>query len=322
MVWKILSILIVALAVFPLFPFPGSSFVLRILAVTFMYVVMAESFNWVGGYTGYVSLGNAAFFGIGAYTTAMFVKYYHLSPLYTFFLGGILAMGLAWGIGYRTLKLRGAYFTLTTLGVTLLLGQLFMSLEDITGAGRGIWNVRFPELTSAQEPTAFYLIFLALMVVTMILSYRIENSCLGLRLMAIREDEDAAVSLGVEADKLKLTIFAWSAFFMGLAGGIYAPFLAYINPDIAYGILMTVTPLLMTILGGMGSWLGPVIGAFILDLSRQYLSFLIMSELNLLVFGVILIIVVLVMPGGIVGFVTGLLARARLSRNIRRRGSE
>ena len=305
------AVAIAALAVLPLFSLPG--FVFRILAVTFMYVVMAESFNWVGGYAGYVSLGNAAFFGIGAYTTAILLRDYGLSPFLTMFLGAIIAMVLAWGIGLSTLKLRGSYFTLTTLAVTLLLGQMFMGLENLTGGGRGIYNLHARELTPAQEPAAFYLIFLALMIGSIVMSYRIENSCLGLRLMAIRENEDAAVSLGVEATKLKSTVFAISAFFLGVAGGIYSSFLSYVNPDIAYGVLTTVTPVLMAILGGRGTWLGPVIGAFILDLSRQYLSFLIMSELNLLVFGGALIIVILVLPAGLIGFFAKLLRGLRVS---------
>jgi branched-chain amino acid transport system permease protein len=300
----------VAFGLLPILPLPA--FFFNVLAITFMYAAMADSWNVIGGYTGYMSIGSAGFFGVGAYTTALLLQGYGLSPILTAPVAGIFAVGLALIIGLPTLRLRGSYFALATLTVTLLLGDLFVGLPEITGGGRGIMNLHIPNLTVGLEPQVFYMSFFTLMIITIVVAYAVENSKFGLGLMAIREDEDAARMCAVNAPKLKNMAFMISAFFIGVAGGLFTPYLSYVNPSLAFNILITISPVLMAIFGGKGSWMGPIIGAFILDIVRQYLSFLILSELNTLVFGLMLIVVMILMPQGILGFLRGpRLARLR-----------
>lgn len=291
------------LALLPIFPIPA--FFFNVLAITFMYAAMSDSWNLIGGYAGYMNIGSAGFFGVGAYTTALLLQGYGLSPILTAPVAGIFAVGLALVIGLPTLRLRGSYFALATLTLTLLLGDLFIGLPEITGGGRGIMNLHIPGVAVGSEPQVFYICFFTLMIITIAVAYAVENSKFGLGLMAIREDEDAARMCAVNAPKLKNVAFMMSAFFIGVAGGLFTPYLSYVNPSLAFNILITISPVLMAILGGKGTWMGPIIGAFTLDLVRQYFSFLILSELNMLVFGVMLIAVMIVMPQGIIGFLRG-----------------
>jgi branched-chain amino acid transport system permease protein len=296
------AILCIVLALAVLLPVP--TFYFSILAIVFMYAAMAESWNLIGGYAGYQSFGNAAFFGIGAYVVAILLRDYGISPLITMFLGGVFAMGLAVVIGYPTLRLRAtAYFSLVTLGIALVMSSVFVASRALTGGGIGIQNVHIPGLALDMESQGFYILFLALLVATVFAAHRVERSKLGFGLLAIRENEDAALVLGVDATKLKLKAFLLSAFFTGLAGGLYAPYLSWINPGLVFGVLISITPVLMTIFGGRGVWIGPVIGGFTLGLVRQYMTFTVQAEFSLVVYGVVLIITVIAMPRGVFGFV-------------------
>ena len=292
-----------AFGILPILPLP--TFFFNVLAITFMYAAMSDSWTVVGGYAGYMNIGSAAFFGVGAYTTALLLKGYHLSPLLTAPVAGIFAVCLALVVGLPTLRLRGSYFALATLTLTLLMADLFVGIPDFTGGGRGITNLHIPGVSVGLEPQVFYTSFFALMIIAMAVAYAIENSKFGLGLMAIREDEDAARMCAVNATKLKNMAFIISAYFIGVAGGLYTPYLSYVNPSLAFSILITISPVLMALFGGKGSWIGPIVGAFILDLVRQCLSFLILSEVNTLVFGLMLIAVMMLMPNGIVGFLRG-----------------
>jgi branched-chain amino acid transport system permease protein len=299
--WSLAFVLTMAvLGMLPILPLPA--FFFNVLAITFMFAAMSDSWTLIGGYTGYMNIGSAAFFGIGAYTTAILLQSYHLSPLLTAPVAGIFAVSLALVVGIPTLRLRGSYFALATLTLPLLMSDLFVALPDFTGGGRGIMNLHLPGVRVGLEPQVFYVSFFSLMIIAMLVAYAVENSKFGLGLMAIREDEDAARMCAVDATKLKNIAFMISAFFIGVAGGLYTPYLSYVNPSLAFDILITISPVLMAIFGGKGTWIGPIIGAFILDLVRQYLSFLILSEMNTLVFGLMLIAVMMLMPNGIIGF--------------------
>jgi branched-chain amino acid transport system permease protein len=296
------AILCIALALAVFLPVP--SFYFSILAIVFMYAAISSSWNLIGGYSGYQSFGNATFFGIGAYVVAILLRDYGISPLITMFLGGAFAVGLAVVIGYPTLRLRAtAYFSLVTLAVALVMSSVAVASRALTGGGIGIQNIHIPGLALEIESQAFYLLFLALLVATVLVAHRVEKSKLGFGLLAIRENEDAALVLGVDATKVKLKAFLLSAFFTGLAGGLYAPYLSWINPGLVFSVLISITPALMTIFGGRGVWIGPVVGGFILGLVRQYMTFTVQAELSLVVYGVVLIITVLAMPRGVVGFV-------------------
>lgn len=280
---------------------PAPIFWYTVLAVTFMYAGLSESWNIVGGYAGYTSLGHGALFGVSAYLVALLWHYLGVSPLITPFLGGLIAGAIAIGIGYPTMRLRGYYFALATLSLPIISEGIIVSFPYVTLGGRGISNIYAPEIPFEIRPQAYYLLFLLYMVVCAIIAHKIEGSKFGTGLVAIREDEEAAVMCGVNGTKLKVEAFIISGFLTGIAGGLYSSYLTYISPSSTFGILVSVTPVLMCILGGKETWLGPIIGAFTLDLVRQYVSYTVLSVLNTLIFGAVLVVVMLLAPQGIIG---------------------
>lgn len=268
-----------------------------------MYVGLAESWNLLGGYTGYLSLGHVTFFGIGAYTSAACLSLYGISPFVTAPLGGILASIVALLIGYPTLRLRGPYFAVATLSIAFL-AQVAAANTTQVGGGYGIQLSSLP-LEIWMTEAVFYWIFLALAILVIDAARRMERSRFGLALLAVRNDEEAAEVFGVDAVRTKLTAFVLSAFFPGVIGGIFAYHISYIDPRSSFDIGLSIDMLLMAMFGGAGTWAGPIVGATVVYLLSQTLSFIIPSELNRVVFGVLLAMVVYLLPRGIVGFVRG-----------------
>lgn len=283
--------------------FPVPKFVYILLAITFMYAGYSESWNIVGGYTGYLSIGHGALFGGGAYIVALLWYHFEISPLITPFLAGFVSMLIAICIGYPTMRLRGFYFALATLSLPIIMAGLVNGFPEITLAGRGISNIYAPEIPFEVKPEAYYLLFLLYMIICTLISYKIENSKFGIGLFAIREDEDAAIACGVNATKLKVEAFMISGFLTGLAGGLFSSYLTYVSPVAMFSIILSVSPVLMSILGGKETYIGPIIGAFTLDLLRNLMAYAFLSVLNELVLGIILIIIVLIFPQGILGVI-------------------
>jgi branched-chain amino acid transport system permease protein len=297
--WHLLSALGLALLV--AFPFFGAPlYFIRLLSGLFMQVALAESWNLLGGYTGYLSLGQVTFFGIGAYTSAVLLSEYGVSPFLTAPLGGVLSVVLALVIGYPSLRLRGPYFAVTTLSIAFLAQVATFNITWV-GGGYGIQMPALP-LPIVQAEAVFYLVFLAIALAVVWWTRRMERSPFGLALLAIRNDEDAAEVFGVDVVRVKLKAFVMSAFFPGVAGGIFAYQISYIDPRSAFDIGLSIDMLLMAMFGGAGRWAGPVIGASVVYLLAQTLAFVIPSELNRVVFGLILVLVVFAMPQGILGF--------------------
>jgi branched-chain amino acid transport system permease protein len=280
------------------------TFVLVFLAITFMYVGFSEAWNLVGGYMGYLSLGHGALFGVSAYTVAILWTAYHFSPLLSPFIGAFFAMLIAMVIGYPTMRLRGYYFALATLSLPLIAQGLVLSFPQVTSGGQGIPNIFPPEIPFALRPNFYYGIFLAYMIGCVLIAYKIETAKFGRGLVALRDDEDAAAVCGINGTRLKVEAFMVSGVLTGIAGGLFASYLTYVSPSGVFGILLDVTPVLMTILGGRGRWLGPVIGGITLDLLRNYVSYSVLSVLDELVLGIVLIIIVLIAPKGILGVIT------------------
>jgi branched-chain amino acid transport system permease protein len=285
-------------AAFPLLR-PEIYFV-RLLAGLCMQVTLAESWNLLGGYTGYLSLGHVTFFGIGAYTSAVLLSLHGVSPFLTAPLGGLLAVVLALAIGYPSLRLRGPYFSVTTLSIAFL-AQVAASNTTQVGGGYGIQLPSLP-LPIWQTEAVFYWVFLGLAVAVVWCARRMERSRFGLALLAVRNDEEVAEAFGVDVVRAKLKAFALSAFFPGIVGGVFAYQISYIDPRSSFDIGLSIDMLLMAMFGGAGTWAGPMVGAAVVYLLSQTLAFVIPSELNRVVFGVILALVVYAMPRGIVGF--------------------
>ena len=282
-------ILIIALACVPMVIKKDS--IITLLIMILLYVILATSWNILGGYTGQTSLGHAAFFGLGALATRLlWIKGLHIFP--SILAGGVLAVAFAMLIGAPAFRLKGVYFAIGTLALAEIL--------NVT-----VGNM-FPEISSlpVEELVAYellprYYAILGMAVIVIGCSYLLVNSRLGLGMMAVREEEDAAESLGVSALKHKLIALGVSAFFTGLAGGAFAYYHVGYYYQYPFSPSWSLDMLTMVYIGGQGTILGPIIGAVFFVALRQYLV-LNVGEYHLIIFGTLFILVVLFLPGGIV----------------------
>ncbi|MDD3828937.1 MAG: branched-chain amino acid ABC transporter ATP-binding protein/permease [Anaerolineae bacterium] len=280
-------------------PWMGTkAYYLSFFFLMFMYVALAESWNIIGS-AGYLSLGHAAFFGIGAYTTALLLSNLGWTPFGTAPLGGLMAAVFALVVGYPCLRLRGPYFTLVTLVLNMSVLIVVLNL-GWTGAATGLWLPTLP-YKPAMSRSVFYEVMLLLMLIVIFIAYRVENSRLGKGLVAVREDEDMAVTLGINATKVKLQAFILSAFLTGVVGGIYAYYRTYVHPDIMFDVDISIVIVLMALFGGTQSWVGPVLGAVVLTGVSELLTLNVGSELARLIYGLLFVIVILFLPAGLLG---------------------
>ncbi len=294
------KLLLLGLLIVGLFPITSPSlYMLRLLSGMFMFIALAQSWNILGGYTGYLNLGHVVFLGVGAYTSAVLSAHHGVSPFLIAPLAGLAAVVLAAVIGYPALRLRGPYFAVLTLA---LVSVAQLATQNITqvGGGLGIILPRTPfGLRRSEE--IFYWVFLATAAVVVLVAYRLEKSRFGLSLIALRDDEEAARVFGVNVVRAKMTALMLSAFPAGFCGGIFAYQLGYIEPATVFDIGMSITFVLMVMLGGAGRWLGPILGAIIVYLLTETLVFVIPDALNRVLFGIILVAVIYTMPSGILG---------------------
>jgi branched-chain amino acid transport system permease protein len=293
--WPLLVLLLGLLAVLPLFVPP---LVLHILILFFMYVTLAESWNLISGYTGKVNFGHVTFLGIGAYTSLILLKDYGLSPFYTCLLGGLLAALTAVVVGYPLLRLRGPYFAISMLSLSFIFTALAFNLSSLTEGGRGISVRPF----ASKVPFYYFMLVCAVIAVGAI--YKISRSKFGLGLISIREDEEVADSLGVNTTLYKILAFAGSAVLPGIVGGIYAYYMSYMDPKSAFSFSFTLNSIVMCLLGGSGTVLGPIIGAVILRSMSEFVSYLIPGEFYKLLVGALFIGLILYLPGGIMSLFT------------------
>jgi len=292
---------LIALAAFPLLgpPVYFTSF----LFTVFMYVSLASSWNFIGGYAGYLSFGHVAFFGIGAYTTAMMTTALSLSPIGTALsalAGGAVSALIAVIIGFPTLRLRGPYFAVITMCFAFVVQLLVQNLEILGGAD-GLW-MKTMDLPIETSRAVMYELMLGLMVSTILASIMLDRSRFGMGLKAIKEDEEVGQTMAINAPLLKLQAFALSAFFPGIAGGLFAYYLTYIHPDIVFNVNISILIVLMALFGGGGTWLGPILGAGILTIVNESLSTFMKAELARIIYGCLFIIVIVFMPNGIMEF--------------------
>lgn len=296
-----LTLAAAALALLPLF---GSGYQVTFTIQVFMWIALAASWNLMSGFTGYVSFGHVAFFGVGAYTAAILITKagWHWLPAAA--AGALPAMALALAIGYPCLRLKGPYFAISMLGLNEVVRALVSYFEDFTGGGNGI---SLPP--DAENGPVYYAMGGVALAVTA-LTWWVVRSRFGLRLIAIREDETAAEAMGVDTARLKLYAFLLSAAFPGIVGGLYAWYASHIEPLSVFPLLTTITMIVMCLFGGAGTVLGPVIGAVALSVLQEivWARFLYLHQA---IFGALIVAVVLLMPRGIVGL---LRQRFRLPR--------
>ena len=273
------------------------------------FVVLATAWNILGGYTGYVNFGSAAFFAMGAYTTVFFHKLYPLPIPVLILIGGIVSGIVGFGMGYLTLRLRGAFFAIATLALAVVLQTLVVNW-DYVGGSRGAYVIR-PTESALTGPYIQYLFLLMLLlaVIGLACARTIERSQLGYGFATIRDDELAAEACGVPTLRLKLIATTLSGALMGMAGAPFPYYIGYLQPSSAFGLDYAVNSIAMPMIGGTTSWVGPLIGAILLGSLQQIATVTISSAVNLLIVGLLLVAFVIIAPNGIVGLVQERLRR-------------
>jgi branched-chain amino acid transport system permease protein len=299
-------------AVLALVPFiTASNTVLNFLVMALLIALAGQGWNILGGYGGQYSFGHAAFFGTGAYVTAVLQVRYGMNAWVCFVLGiagGALVGAVIGALSFRS-GLRGSYFALVTLAFAEVL-RILASVAPITGAGVGTLiklDLR-PEAFQFQSRAPFYWILLALVVLSLILTRLVEVSRFGAYLVALRENEDAAQSLGVNTTLVKLGAMTLSAAITAAAGGFYAQYFLFIDAGIAFGPWISVEALLAPIIGGVGTVFGPLLGAVLVRTLGE-LTKIVASDapgLDLMIYGAVLIAVIAFAAGGIAGLIQSL----------------
>jgi branched-chain amino acid transport system permease protein len=299
----ILLALVACIAALPLF---GGSYALRLGTIACMYGILALSWNIVGGFAGYPSFATAAFFGFGAYTAGVLIG--KGAPLLvSVAVAGVMSFALAGLLGAALLRLRGHYFAIASLSLIEVFRELVNNATDLTGGGMGL-NI---PLTSAAgvmaDATFFFYVMWALLLGTALMVVIVAVSKLGFGLACIRQNETAANMIGLNTTLYKSVAFGLSACFVGAAGGVYAAWVHYIDPSDVFDILYSVKPIVMALIGGLGSPLGVLVGAFVyLGLEevvwRNYI------QIHSGVLGVLIVVLLLFLPHGLMSLRSRLLA--------------
>ncbi len=292
-----------------------SSYALGVFILIFYYAFLGQSWNILTGYTGVISLGHSLYVGIGAYTATYLVMTLGLSPWIGMWVGGIVAGVIGLVIGYLGFRfgLKGVYFVLLTIAFAEI-GRLIILHLKVFGSFQGLFIT--PKFTFAnfqfKENIPYYYIGLGYVIFSLIVVRSIERSKLGRYMVALREDEDAAESLGVNVFKYKMIAIFISAFMTSLGGTFYANYIYYLHPGTMMSMASSIEIILRPIIGGMGTVLGPVIGSFLItplaEISRSYFSKAGYEGLHLVIYGFLLVSVVLFFPSGVISYIKKLLA--------------
>jgi branched-chain amino acid transport system permease protein len=296
--------LTVALAIAAACQFVPNEFFFTAGYTVLLYVVLATAWNILGGYTGYVNFGSAAFFAIGAYTTVA-LYYGFQAPLLVTIPAGMVVAGLAGlGLGYLTLRLRGVFFAIASLALAVVLFTFIVNWEFVGGA-RGAYVLQPADVPFGLSSYVHLLFIVELLMAAaaLVVARAIETTIIGRGLAAIRDDELAAESAGVPTLKLKIFSATVSGALMGMAGTTFPYYLSYIEPSSAFSLSYAVNSIAMPLIGGMMSWMGPLIGAVLLGSVQQLVQVTISSAWNLLIVGVLLVLFVTLAPNGIMGWV-------------------
>jgi branched-chain amino acid transport system permease protein len=286
-------------------------YILSVGVIVVSYAVLATAWNFVGGFTGYISLGHGALAGLGGYATALLVTKAGLASFVALFAAAALVGLLAFPIGFAALRVRGASFVIVSIALVLILLLVFQSWSSLTGGSRGLVVPRpFPDLLRPEHHRVFFYLFAALLGVALLAWWVIDRSRFGLGLKAIREDEDKAESLGTPTFAYKLIVFVVSAVFTALAGGLYALWFGDLDPVFQFSILTGAYLVLMALLGGVRHLFGPLLGALVVGSGLEYFTFAYGdTPLHLVASGLLLAVVVMFMPDGVIPAVTGLVTR-------------
>lgn len=309
------------IGILALFPFSGAeSWIVNIGIFTLMYAVLGSAWNLIGGYTGYVSLGSVAFFGLGAYGLALTFQHIGIGngflPFALIPLIGIAVAIVSLPIGWIAFRTRGLPFIIVTISLVIILQYMALNLTDITGGAPGLQVPQAPFPPGTYEEY-FYWAMLVVFTLTLLACAYVRRSRLGLMMFAVREDEDKARGLGVATSVPKYAAFAGCAAFSAMAGAVWAYYLSTVYPQFAFdGEFLAMGIILVAYLGGIGTLWGPFVGALILTPAQQYFAYSLGgSQLYLIAYAAVFIVVMLFLPRGVV---TTIADRA-LRRSRRRR---
>lgn len=290
----------------------------NLMILVFLYASLGQAWNILGGYAGQSSLGHAAFFGVGAYASSLLLVKFGIVPWVGMLAGGLVAVALSLLIGYPSFRLKGHYFVIATIVLAEIIYILFTNWP-FAGGAEGLFLPLLPEglvnfeFHSSKIPY-YYIIFAILAVVTTVVFF-VERSKLGFYFRAIREDPDAARSLGIDITRYKLIAMALSAFFTGVCGTFYAQFVLFIEPNNSLNFMLSVLIMLIPVFGGSGTLWGPILGAFILiplsEFTRVYLSGA-GRAIDLTLYGLLIMLVAIFEPRGLWAVVTRFRSRETL----------
>jgi branched-chain amino acid transport system permease protein len=270
------------------------------------FIVLATAWNILGGYCGYVNFGTAGFFAIGAYSAVFMHKFHPLPVPALIVIGAVVSGVIGLGMGYLTLRLRGAFFSIATLALAVVLQTLVVNW-DYVGGSRGAYVIH-PENFELGALKVHYIeylfaLMLLLTVIAIVAARTIERSRLGFGFATIRDDELAAEACGVPTLRLKLIATTLSGAFMGMAGAPFPYYIGYLQPQSAFALDYAVNSIAMPMIGGTTSWVGPLVGSILLGTAQQYATVTISSAVNLLIVGLMLVAFVIIAPNGLVGLV-------------------
>lgn len=289
---KPVGIFLLLVAAAAMVPFFGTEYALSFTIQLLVFTILAYSWNLIGGYAGYTHFGQICFFGLGGYVGALLIQKVGMAWYFAVPVAALAGVLLAVPLGAAMLRLKGPYFAIGMFGLARVLESVVLGFDSLTQGGTGLYLVPLNNL----KPVYFTLVAIALLMI--FATWRLDNSRLGLKLLAIREDEAAAEALGVRTTRLKIGTFVVSAIAPAAVGALYAVYLGFIDPPTAFSPVMELTTIAIVLLGGMGTVLGPLVGAVVLSVVNELL-WARFPEYYLAIVGTLVLLSVLYMPRGI-----------------------
>jgi len=300
---------VIPLAIVLLFAAPwivSDPFFIHLMIMVLMWTVLGASWNILGGFAGQVSFGHATFLGVGAYTTMILYLKLGISPWYGIPIGGLAAALIALPIGFICFRLRGPYFALSTLAVAEIVRLVALNWESLTNGPVGLLITTLPEVSFRgwmidwESKTPFYYIVVIIALGAVAATYKMSGTRLGAYLLAIREDIDSAEAIGINTVQARVAALSLSAFFAGVAGGFYAMYFRYIDPDAVFSIALSVEMVFIAVVGGLTTIIGPLIGAIVLvTFGETFREILLVG--HLILYGIAMMLAIRYMPEGIWG---------------------
>ncbi|AZU64458.1 hypothetical protein CHR53_26305 [Neobacillus mesonae] len=304
---------LIGLLLLSIAPLMVNQYYQNILNSIVLFAIAGVSWNIFGGYARQISLGHAVFFGIGAYTSTLLLTKFGISPWIGMFVGGLLSVLVGYIMGLSLMRLRGHYFAISTIVFSQVLLLIFTKYRQFTGGAEGL-SVPFADsfwMLQFSNKLPYFYIFLVFLIGILLLVRKIENSRLGYYMIAMGQDDQAAKAVGINIPRVKHIALAISAFTMSIVGTLYAQYMYFIEPVAVFDIPLSVEFAMISIIGGLGTVMGPVIGAVIMKpfieiaiSITNFLGFESVGGINYFLYGIILVIVVIVLPNGLIRPIT------------------